>query len=265
MALLAHPRRRRIVAPASRDAVMARAALDEVIVSSNGHAPGDGRTLGVLLAIFDFPMLNVGLREVIDAEPDMQVIGEIENRDAMRDEVARTPADVIITECLPYDRSGCTSYQTIESIRATKPAVKILAVECRCSSEQFSLALKAGADGFLTREAGASDVVNAVRCVAAGQTYVSPALVTKMVNTYVLRTPDGSLEDPYLSLSEREREILLLVAQGHTNREIARIFHLSEQTVHNYRASLMEKLGFHDRVDLLKFAIRRGVIDVADL
>jgi two-component system, NarL family, response regulator NreC len=234
-------------------------------VSTNGHVPGNGRKLGVLLAIFDFPMLNVGLREVIDAEPDMEVIGEVQDRDALREEIQRSKADAVITECLPYDRSGCSSFQQIEAVRAARPAMKILAVECRCTSEQFSLAIKAGADGFLTREAQASDFVTAIRSISRGQTYVSPSIVTRMVNTYVLKTPQGTLDDPYETLSDREREILLLAAVGHTNREIARTLHLSEQTVHNYRANVMEKLGYHDRVELLKFAIRRGLIDVADL
>ena len=232
---------------------------------SNGHAPNGRDKLGVLLAIFDFPMLNAGLRDVIDAEPDMQVIGEVAGRDAMREEIARTTADVVIAECLPFDRSGCSTFQTIESIRAARPGTKILAIECRCSSEQFSLAIKAGADGFLTREAQASDIVNALRAVARGETYVSPAIVTRMVNTYLLKSPQGTLEDPYETLSEREREVMLLAAVGHTNRVIARTLHLSEQTIHNYRANVMEKLGFHDRVELLKYAIRRGLLNVADL
>jgi DNA-binding NarL/FixJ family response regulator len=156
-------------------------------------------------------------------------------------------------------------FQSIEAVRSTRPATKILALECRSNSEQFSLALKAGADGFLTREAQAADIVAAIRSVARGQTYVSPAIVTKMVNTYVLKAPGGTLDDPLETLSEREREIMLLAAVGHTNREIAAALHLSEQTVHNYRANVMEKLGLHDRVDLLKLAIRRGLIDVADL
>jgi two-component system response regulator NreC len=236
-----------------------------LMLRSNGHGPGNGAKLGVLLAIFEFPMLNAGLRDVIDAEPDMEVIGEVESRETFRDEIERTVADVVIAECLPFDRSGCTSFQSIESIRAARPTAKILALECRSSSEQFSLAIKAGADGFLTREAQAADVVTALRSVARGQTYVSPAIVTKMVNTYVLKSSQGVLEDPYENLSEREREVMLLAVIGHTNREIARTLHLSEQTIHNYRANVMEKLGFHDRVELLKYAIRRGLIDVADL
>lgn len=234
-------------------------------MSSNGHVPGNGGKLGVLLAIYDFPMLNVGLREVIDAEPDMRVVGEVADRDALPGEIVRSSPDVVITECLPFDRSGCSSYQGIEAIRAARPTTKILAVECRCSSEQFSLAIKAGADGFLTREAQGSDFVAAVRSICRGQTYVSPSIVTRMVNTYVLKSPHGTLEDPYESLSEREREVMLLAAVGHTNREIARTLHLSEQTIHNYRANVMEKLDVHDRVDLLKYAIRHGLVNVADL
>ena len=234
-------------------------------MSANGHTPGNGSRMGVLLAIFEFPMLNVGLREVIDAEPDLYVFGEVPDRESMRDHILASPADVVITECLPFDRSGCSSFQAIEMIRAMKPAIKILALECRCSSEQFSLAIKAGADGFLTREARASDFVTALRSISRGETYVSPAMVTRMVNTYVLKSPQGTLEDPFEGLSDREREVMLLAAVGHTNREIARTLHLSEQTVHNYRATVMEKLGFHDRVELLKYAIRRGIISVADL
>ena len=225
----------------------------------------DGHTLDVLLALADFPMLATGYRAVIDGQPDMRVVGAVEDRASLRDALEKTPADVVVTECLPFDGSGCTSYQGIETIRSAKPGVRILALECRCSSDQFSLALKAGADGFLTREAQASDVVSALRCVARGQTYVSPAIVTRMVNTYVLRTPERSLEDAYDTLNEREREVLLLAAIGHTNREIARTLHLSEQTIHNYRANVMEKLGFHDRVELLKYAIRRGILTAGDL
>jgi len=236
-----------------------------VTVRTNGSTRGGDKQLQVLLAVFDFPLLNLGLRNAIEAEPDMTIAAIVPDRDAMREALERTTADVVITECQPFGRQGCTSFQALEQIRATKPGIKIIALECRCSTEQFSLALKAGADGFLTREAEPSDIVTALRCVARGETYVSPTIVTKMVNTYVLRTPGGMIEDAYDSLSDREKEVLLLAAVGHANREIARQLQVSEQTVHNHRANIMEKLGAHDRVDLLKFAIKRGVIEVADL
>jgi len=234
-------------------------------VRTNGSGTSGNGRLGVLLAIPDFPMLTAGFRSVIDAELDMRVVGVVDDRADLRGEAERSGADVVITECLPFDRSGCSTFQGIEALRAAHPATRIIALDHRCGSEQFSLALKAGADGFLTREAGPADIVTAIRCVHRGQTYVSPAIVTKMVNTYVLRSPEGLLEDAYAALSDREREVLLLAAVGHTNREIAKVFHLSEQTVHNYRATVMEKLGLHDRVELLKFAIRRGIVNIADL
>lgn len=234
-------------------------------MTGGAGAAGTGERLRVLLAILDFPLVNAGLRAAVEAEPDMVVAGTASSHAALRELVGSVPADVIVTECLPVSRDGCAAFQAIEAIRAAAPAMKILALECRTGTEQFSLALRAGADGFLTRDAEPADVVTALRHLRRGETYVAPALVTKMVNTYVLRNPEHSLEDAYDTLSDREREVLLLAAVGHTNREIAKALHLSEQTIHNYRASVMEKLGFHDRVELLKYAIRRGVLNVADL
>jgi DNA-binding NarL/FixJ family response regulator len=222
-------------------------------------------TVKVLLAIFDFPMLSLGFRAAIETVPGLEVIGEVADREALPDYLEALPADVVIAECSSYNNGSGLAMGAIEAARAARPAAKIIALECGTGSEQFSLALKAGAQGFLTREASPEDILNAIACVERGDTYVSPRIVTKMVNTYLLRNGEGTLEDAYDSLSDREREVLLLAATGHTNREIAKIFHLSEQTIHNYRAGVMEKLGFHDRVDLLKFAIRRGVINVADL
>jgi DNA-binding NarL/FixJ family response regulator len=232
-------------------------------MTGSGSAPGE--RLGVLLAIVDFPMLVAGYRAVIDAEPDMRIVGVLTDRESLHDEVAATTADVAIAECVPSSAVDCASFRSIEEIRAARPAIRVLAVECRRVAEQFTVALKAGANGFLTREASPADLVDALRCVARGETYVSPAIVTRMVNTFVLRSPAEAAGDPYDTLSERSREVLRLAAYGHTNREIARALHLSEQTVHSHRATIMEKLGFHDRVELLRYALRRGVIQAAEL
>ena len=243
---------------------MTAPAADRGAVTQNGSSP-TGEPLRVLLAILDFPLVNAGLRAAIEAEPDMTVAGVAADHAALRELVATVPAEAIVTECLPYSREGCVAFAAIEAIRQLAPGLKILALECRTGAEQFSLALRAGADGFLTRDAEPVDVVTALRCIRRGETYVAPALVTKMVNTYVLRSPEHSLEDAYDTLTDREHEVLLLAAVGHTNREIARKLRLSERSVHSVRAQVMEKLGFHDRVELLKFALRRGVIEVAQL
>ncbi len=233
-------------------------------MSTNGSG-GDRTPIGVLLAIFGFPVLVAGYRAVIEAEPDLAVVGVAKDRDHLAEALAVTPADVVIAECRPFAAPVSCAFEVIERVRVASPGTKILALECRGGTEPFSLALRAGADGFLGRDTEPSEIVAAIRSVSRGETYVSPAIVTRMVNTYVRHTQDGPVGDAYASLSEREKEVMLLAAVGHTNREIAKVFHLSEQTVHNYRASVMEKLGLHDRMELLKFAIRRGIVSVADL
>jgi two-component system response regulator NreC len=233
-------------------------------VSANGSAPGE-QGIGVLLAIFDFPLLTAGYRAVIDAEPDMRVVGEIESQEALREPIQRPAAGVVVVDCMPYGDEGSVSFKTLGSVKALNPTLRVIALESRCGGDLFSLALRSGADGFLDRSAHPSDVVNAVRSVSRGETYVIPAIVTRMIDTYVLRSQDAYVADVYDTLSEQDREVLRLAAVGHTNREIARVLHVSEQTIHNHRATVMEKLGFHDRVELLRYAIRRGVVEVADL
>jgi two-component system response regulator NreC len=225
----------------------------------------DATRLGVMLAIVGFPMLSAAFRSVIDQEHDMRVVGEVAGRETIVDQARATHPDVIVLECESVGGFGCGTYDSIEAIHSACPDAKIIALDCRCATEQFSVALRAGANGFLTREAQDNDVVGAVRSVAAGHTYVSPAIVTRMVDTYVRRSSDDSLDDPYESLTERERQVLILAAMGHTNRDIARSLRLSEQTVHYNRANVMEKLGLHDRVELLRYTVRRGLLNPSTL
>jgi DNA-binding NarL/FixJ family response regulator len=219
-------------------------------------------TIRVALAIADLPLLRLGFRTAIEAEPDIEVVTELDDHDGLVEHLAGLGIDVVITDASSFD-GGRVSLDTIEKLRRRRPDLRILALEGRAGSEHYTLVLRAGADGYLTRDLDPGDVVAAIRRVCDGGTYVSPSLVTRMINTYVLRrgatTVRGqTVEDAYDTLTDREREVLLLAATGHTNREIAGLVQLSEQTVHNYRASGMEKLGFHDRVELLKFALRRG-------
>jgi two-component system, NarL family, response regulator NreC len=225
----------------------------------------DATRLDVMLAIVDFPMLSAAFREVIDQERDMGVVAEAASRESIVDQVRTANPDVIVLECEGIGGLGCGTFDAIDTVRAACPHAKIIALDCRCATEQFSVALKAGANGYLTREALDSDVVAAVRSVAAGHTYVSPAIVTRMVDTYVRGTLESGTDDPYENLSDRERQILLLAAMGHTNRDIARSLRLSEQTVHYSRANLMEKLGLHDRVELLRYTVRRGLLNPSTL
>jgi DNA-binding NarL/FixJ family response regulator len=230
-----------------------------------GRAPeGEAALLRVHLAIVDFPMLMASFRAVIEAERDMTVVAETADRDAILGDVAGTRPDIVVTACDPGNGTGCQTAETIEALRAAETLVKIITLDCRCATDQLQNVFRAGANGYLTREALASDVVGAIRSVAAGHTYVSPTIVTQMVDTFVRRA-EPLPDDPYDSLTEREREILLLAAMGHTSRDIARSLHLSEQTVHYHRANMMEKLGLADRVDLLRYSVRRGLLNPSTL
>jgi two-component system response regulator NreC len=195
----------------------------------------------------------------------MAVIAEAASRASIVDEARTAHPDVIVLECDAAGGAACATTDAIDAVRAACPEARIIALDCRCSTDQFSVVLKAGANGFLTREALGTDVVAAVRSVAAGHTYVSPAIITRMVDTYVRRSPETPTGDPYEHLTERERQVLLLAAMGHTNKDIARSLRLSEQTVHYSRASLMEKLGLHDRVELLRYTVRRGLLSASTL
>jgi DNA-binding NarL/FixJ family response regulator len=233
--------------------------------SARRDDPGLNGQLSILLAFVDFPMLQGAFRTVIDREPDLRLAGEISGDEPLVTQIRAIAPDVVVTECEPLGGGSCPGFETLEQIHETCPSTRIIALDCRCAAEQFSVALKAGANGYLTREATESDVLAAIRGVAAGHTYVSPEIVTRMIDTYVRRTPDAAFEDPYDSLTPREREVLLLAAMGHTNRDIARSLKLSEQTVHSHRASAMEKLGLHDRVELLRYSVRRGILNPSTL
>ncbi len=235
--------------------------------ATGAHGDGSGASdqLSILLAFVDFPMLQGAFRAVIDREPDLSLAGEIDAAQPLIEQIRAIAPDVVVTECEPLGGGSCPGFEMLEQLRETCPATRIIALDCRCAAEQFSVALKAGANGYLTREATEADVLSAIRGVAAGHTYVSPGIVTRMIDTYVRQNPAAAFEDPYDTLTPREREVLLLAAMGHTNRDIARSLKLSEQTIHSHRASAMEKLGLHDRVELLRYSVRRGILNPSTL
>lgn len=231
---------------------------------SSTHA-GNGPRLGVALAIPDFPVLRAAYRAVVEHQPDLRVVADVDDRADLPARVAETTPDVVIAECGGAALASCAAIEAVESLRSAAPASRLLVVDCRCGGEQFATVMKAGADGFLARESGPDDVVTAIRCLGRGERYVSPSIVTSIVNRYVLRSGPAPADEAYEGLSERAREVFRLAATGHSNREIARVLHISEQTVHNHRAAIMERLGLHDRVELVKYALRRGLIQVAEL
>ncbi|HEU4760068.1 MAG TPA: response regulator transcription factor [Dehalococcoidia bacterium] len=232
-------------------------------MGDNGRPADMDSRLRIMLC-HDLPVMCSGLRAIIESAGDMEVVGEagtLEKATFLLDELR---PEVIVTD-LCLDGGGGGVLDSIRAVKNADPAVKILVLATQGLGEFFVLAMRAGADGYLTREADPPEVVNAIRSVARGHNYVNASIITLLVNTYVCRTRRGNLEDPYEFLSEREREVMCLAATGRTNSEIAQVLHLSKQTVHNLRARVMEKLGLHDRLELLRYAIRRGIVSTEEL
>ena len=138
-------------------------------------------TLGVLLAIADFPVLAAGYRAVIDAAPDLRLVGLVESRERLVEEVALTAADIVVAECPASAGADDATWRAFGEIRAANPATRILAVELRCGGERVPVAIRAGAHGFVTREAAPADVLAALRSIGRGETCASVPVTTPMV------------------------------------------------------------------------------------
>ncbi len=209
-----------------------------------------------------FPVARIGLRTIIDGERDMEVVGEAESVEAGLASLDELSPDVILADLCGGALDGLDAIRTLKNVA---PRVKVLIRAYQRNGEYFPLAMRAGADGYFTRDAGPVEIANAIRTVARGQNYLDLATVTQLVTTFVAGNGRAHADHSADVLTDREREILCLVATDHTNGEIADVLHLSKQTVHNIRARLMEKLGFHDRLQLVKYALRRKIVGLEEV
>ena len=213
--------------------------------------------LRILLAE-DHSVVRSGLRTIVSAEKDMEVVGEAEDGTEAVEKAQELQPDLILMDIgLP----GVGGLEATRMIKSASPAVKILILTIHESEECLFHALNVGADGYLTKAAAESEVLLAIRSIDRGRCYIDPRMAGLLVSAVMeISQQRGGQLDPYGGLTDREKEMLPLIASGHTNKEIAQALHLSEHTVHNHRAHLMEKLGIHDRMQLLMYAIRRGIV-----
>jgi len=206
-------------------------------------------TLKVLLAD-DHAVMREGLASLL-AAAGMEVIGTAGNgREAVRMARELMP-DVVVMDISMPDLNGV---EAARELRARAPSVRVVMLSMHASREHVHQALAAGADGYVLKEAAATEVVTAVRAVAAGRRYLSPAMESAM-----LEAGGSTARGPLESLSTRERQVLQLVVEGKSSAEIARTVNLSPKTVETYRSRLMKKLGVADVTALVKFAVQHGL------
>jgi len=210
-----------------------------------------------VLLVEDHLVVRAGLRLIIESQPDMEVVGEAKDGVEAAGKVQELSPHVITMDISLPGLSGLEATRRIKNLH---PDVHVLFLTMHDNEEYFFQAIQAGADGYVTKSSPEWDVLTAIRSVHQGQCYLNPNVAKMLVGDYLERVKRGEEEALHDGLTDREREILHLIAVGHSNREIAEILTISEHTVHNHRARLMEKLGVHNRLELLKHAIRRGII-----
>jgi two-component system, NarL family, response regulator NreC len=207
-----------------------------------------------IVIVDDHAVVRSGLKLLLDAQEDLEVVGEAgDARTAVFEARARKP-DVILMDVVMPTGSGI---EATPAVLKEAPEAKVLILSMQDDPAYVREAFAAGASGYVLKEAADAELVAAVREVAAGQRYVHPALGARLVAAEADERARAE-EDP---LSEREHEILRLLALGHTNQEIASQLYLSVRTVETHRAHIMQKLRISTRAELVRYALERGVLD----
>ena len=205
----------------------------------------------------DHTLLRNGLRKILQDRPDWEVIAETgDGREAVRQALADEP-DVVILDITMPQLNGIEA--TAQIVRRL-PHVRVLMLSMHANEAYIIQALKAGAKGYLLKDAADRELIQAVAAVAAGKSYFSPAVSRVMLDDYVRHLSQKGIVDRYESLSEREREILQLIAEGQSNKEVAATLSVSPATIETHRAHIFQKLDVHNTAELVLFAVRRGVI-----
>ena len=207
-----------------------------------------------VLIVDDHAVVRAGLRLLLDAEPDMEVVGEAGSIDQAIFEARALKPDVILMDVVMPGRSGI---EGSPAVLHEAPEAKLLVLSMQDDPTYVREAFAAGASGYVLKEAADTELVAAIREVAAGGKYVHPSLGARLAAAE--SNPRTSLDDD--PLSEREREVLRLLALGHTNQEIAKMLYISVRTAETHRAHIMQKLRLSTRAELVRHALAHGLLD----
>ena len=205
----------------------------------------------------DHAVMRRGLRLILEQQADFQVLGEAnDGREAMSMVESLRPDVAVLDITMP----NLNGIDAARQISAKQPGVAIVILSMHADEGYVLRALKAGARAYLLKESPEADFIQAVRAVSEGKAFFSPAVSRMLVEDYVRQLQDKDIEDSYELLTPREREVLQLIAEGKSNKDIANMLNLSLYTVETHRSNILEKLNLHSVPELILYAVRKGVI-----
>jgi two-component system response regulator NreC len=205
----------------------------------------------------DHTLVRQGVRKIIEDQQDWDVVGEAQDgREVVRKALDDHPDVVIMDVAMPL----LNGIEATRQILRKQPSTKILVLSMHADEAYIIQALEAGARGYLLKDSADAELVRAVTAVAEGKSFFSPNVAAVMLDDYVRHLAEKGIADRYSSLSEREREVFQLVAEGHSNKEVANLLCISPATVETHRAHILQKLDLHSTAELVLYAVRRGVI-----
>jgi len=210
------------------------------------------KRIRILLAD-DHAVVRQGFKMILSAEPDMEIVGEAGNGREAVEQAERIRPDIVVMDVAMPELNGI---EATRRLAAAMPHTRVIALSMHKDSVYVREILRAGARGYLLKDSGAADLVLAIRAVASGESYLSPAVSNAVLDDY-----RRHVTNPIDLLTSREREVLQMLAEGKTNKEIAVVLNLSVYTVDAHRGRIMEKLNVHSINELVRFAVRNGLID----
>ena len=210
-----------------------------------------------LLLVDDHAVVRSGLRMLLDNEPDVEIVGEAGTAREALDSVPRLQPDIVLMDIGLPDKSGIDAAREIKRLR---PETAIVALTIHEDEEYFFKMLEAGASGYVPKRAAPEELLTAIRTAAGGEVYLYPSMAKLLVKDYLNHEQESKAGRTLDGLTEREQEVLAHLADGASNEEIAETLNISPKTVARHRENIMRKLNLHSRSELVKYAIRKGII-----
>ncbi len=205
----------------------------------------------------DHAIVRSGLRMLLSQQQDIEVVGEAGDGQECVEMTSQLNPDLVLMDISMPNMNGIEATKVIKESRS---GVQVLGLTMHEDDVYFFQLLQAGASGYVLKGASPDELLTAIRVVAQGHAYIFPSLAKKLLDDYVQRVATGEEQEPYGRLTDREKEVLKLIAEGNTSRRIADTLYLSINTVERHRSNIMDKLNLHNKADLIKYAIRKGLV-----